>query len=172
MLPIKDVYASLNQSSQNQTPISSFCSVLSWSLSISPESCINYSPLSRLSNVSHRHFAGSVVCMLLLRLVLGPANCHHAHTCTSICPSFRLAQVLPLDWLSACRKVNAHTSKHCGHFSPKLKRPLLVLFLCLSVTHTLIRSIKSHLYYLSVLSVGTLYDSRSNTAMMTCVPAV
>lgn len=53
---------------------------------------------------------GIVTLLIVVSVCCGcPANNHHAHTCISICPTCRQAQVLPLDWLSTCTKVTAHT---------------------------------------------------------------
>lgn len=87
--------------------------------------------------------------MPLLRMALIHANHHHTHTCTSICPSGRLAQTLLLDWLSARCKVNAHTSKHCKHFSPKCDTSSVLFSVCLSHIHWS-ETWKNHLYYFSV----------------------
>lgn len=69
---------------------------------------------------------GIVTLLIVVSACCGcPANNHHAHTCTSICPTCRQAQVLPLDWLSTCTKVTAHT------FFPSS-----ALFLCAFVCRT------------------------------------
>lgn len=81
-------------------------------------------PPSWLSNAWRRHFAG-VCTLLLLGLPACSANHHHAPTCTSICTSCRLAQVLPSHWLSTCYR---HVSGPSCSFFPHTVH--------LSVTHT------------------------------------
>lgn len=118
-------------------------------------------PPSRLSSAWHRHFAGSVACMLLLRLALTPANHHHTHTCTSICLSCRLAQVLPLDWLSTCHKVNVHTSKHFRHFFLKLQNLFFSYYICQTYSRTYTDQKHKGVIYFIRLSICLLVSGNS-----------
>lgn len=95
-------------------------------------------PPSWLSNARHHHFAASGVCVYAAAQAAArpcqPSS--RTHTCTSVCPWCRLAQVLPLDWLPTCRKLNALASMHYSTFQTKLQDLILTLSVCMLVCHT------------------------------------